>query len=422
MPRLEEYQGKRLLSDYGIKVPQGGIAAGGEEARAVAARVGGPVVVKAQVGTTGRKGFGGVRFAENPDEAAQVAGEILRSEVRGLRVARVLVEQRVPIEHEYYASILVNDSHFIKGPVLMLSNVGGSGIEEVAAATPEKVRMITVPILEGVDETQVQQAWVDMGEDAKVAASLTEAVGKLYRLFREYGARSAEVNPLVLGKDGQVYALDSRVVLDEGAIARHPELGIDFPRDLGHEATELERIAWEVEKEDFRGTGYFAQMNLDSKPGDRRIGFMGLGGGGAMLSADALITAGLTLADYADTSGNPPASKVYRVTKIILAQPDIYGYAVMGPNIANQEQWHTAHGLVRALREELSSRPGFPVVLFMAGNKEAEALEILREGLKDMPARIEVYGREYITRVDQVAERMREMVDEYMQQRETQHG
>jgi len=422
MPRLEEYQGKRLLAKFGIKVPEGGTATNSEEAKAIALSIGGPFVVKAQVGTTGRKGLGGVQFADSPEQAERIASDMLRRLVRGLRVSRVLVEQRIPIEHEYYASIVVNDSYLVKAPVVMVSNLGGSGIEEIAAESPDRVRTIPIDILDGLDARKIEQAFCDMGEDERVASALAEAVGQLYQVFREYGARSSEINPLILANDGQIYALDCRIVLDEAVLGRHPDLGIDYPRDLGRDPTALERVAWEVEREDFRGTGYFVQMALDCKRGERCIGFMGLGGGGAMLSADALIQQGLKLADYADTSGNPPASKVYRITKIILAQPDIDGYAVMGPNIANQEQWHTAHGLVRALREELPCRPGFPVVLFLAGNKEAESLEILREGLKDMPARIEVFGREFITRVDYVAQRMREMVDEYSKMRETQNA
>ena len=132
-----------------------------------------------------------------------------------------------------------------------------------------------------------------------------------------------------------------------------------------------------------------------------------------MLGADALTRHGLKLANYTDTSGNPTAAKVYRIIKIILSQPNIDGYVMMGAAIANQEQWHHAHALVRALREELVNRPNFPVVILIAGNKEAESLEILREGLKGLPARIELYGREYVNNVDYVAERMRKLVEEY---------
>ena len=132
-----------------------------------------------------------------------------------------------------------------------------------------------------------------------------------------------------------------------------------------------------------------------------------------MLGADALLRHGLKLADYADTSGNPTASKVYRIIKLIFSQPNIDGYALMGACIANQEQWHHAHALVRALREELENRPGFPVIILIAGNKEAESLEIIEEGLRNLPAKVEIYGRDYVYNVDYIAERMKKLVEEY---------
>jgi succinyl-CoA synthetase beta subunit len=132
-----------------------------------------------------------------------------------------------------------------------------------------------------------------------------------------------------------------------------------------------------------------------------------------MLGADAVIRHGLKLANYAETSGNPTASKVYRVVKLVFSQPNIDGYVMMGAMMASQEQWHHAHALVRVLQEELPSRPGFPVVILIAGNKEKESLEILREGLKNLPARIEIYGREHVYDVDFIAGRMKELVGEY---------
>lgn len=132
-----------------------------------------------------------------------------------------------------------------------------------------------------------------------------------------------------------------------------------------------------------------------------------------MIGADALMRHGLKIANYADTSGNPTASKVYRIVKIIFSQSNIAGYVLMGPVIANQEQWHHAHAIVRALREELKNRPNFPVILLIAGNKEEETLEILKQNLSDLPAQVEIYGREYVYNVDYVAQRMKDLVDEY---------
>ncbi|MCK5228739.1 MAG: hypothetical protein KAR13_00640, partial [Desulfobulbaceae bacterium] len=252
-----------------------------------------------------------------------------------------------------------------------------------------------------------------LGVSSPLLEPQSEVVHGLYNAFRKYDARSLEINPIVVTEDGKVYAADCHAVIDDASIFKHPEFQIDYPRDLGREPTELERLAWDIEKNDYRGTGYFAQMTLDFKEGDGVVGFHGIGGGGAMLGADALIRHGVKLADYADTSGNPTAAKVYRVVKLIFSQPGIDGYVLMGACIANQEQWHHAHALVRALREELADRPNFPVIILIAGNKETESLEILKQGLKGLPAKVEIYGREYVYNVDFIAERMKKLIAEY---------
>jgi succinyl-CoA synthetase beta subunit len=128
---------------------------------------------------------------------------------------------------------------------------------------------------------------------------------------------------------------------------------------------------------------------------------------------DGLNRVGLKIPNYADTSGNPTAAKVYRAAKVIFSQPGIEGYMLGGFMYANQEQWHHAHGIVKALREELKNRKGFPVVLVLAGNKEKESMEILREGLGGLPIRLEIYGREHVYDTDFVAGRMKALIEEY---------
>ena len=183
---------------------------------------------------------------------------------------------------------------------------------------------------------------------------------------------------------------------------------------MEREPTELEHIAWNIEEEDYRGTGYFAQMAPVITREEKYVGFHGIGGGGAMLGASALINRGVKIANYADTSGDPPASKVYKVIKAIFSQP-VNGYVMMGACLANQEQWHHAHAIVKGLREELQDRPGFPVLLLIAGNKEPKTHEIIKEGLKDLPVKWELYGREYIYQTDFLAQRFKEMLEEYLQ-------
>jgi len=413
MPKLYEYQGKRLLRSLDIPVPQGDVASTPEAVKAIAGKLAKPVVIKAQVGVTGRFQAGGIKFTKNADEAEKVARELLGKDIKGLKVEKVLVEEQLSIKDEFYASVVVNDSWKVKGPVLMFSTKGGTGIEEIAAEHPDKVISMDVDILEGLTLEDTSDLISKLGVKPPSLEPVSQLVYGLYRAFKEYSARSAEVNPIVLTEDGKVYAADCHIVIDEASVFKHPELEIDYPRDIGRAPTELERLAWEIERKDYRGVGYFAQMTRDFGPGEGVVGFHGIGGGGAMLGADALIRHGLKLADYADTSGNPTASKVYRVVKLIFSQPNIDGYVLMGACIANQEQWHHAHALVRALREELENRPNFPVIILIAGNKEAESLEILKEGLKGVPAKVEIYGRDYVYNVDYVAERMKKLVEEY---------
>lgn len=413
MPKLDEYQGKRLLRDCGIAVPKGDVAATPEEVREIAKRLLKPVAIKSQVGFTGRFKAGGIGFADNADEAEKIAKELIGKEIKGLKVEKVLVEEKLAIEKEFYVGIIVNDSYKVKGPVLMFSTQGGVDIEEIAAKFPEKVVSMDVDILAGLAAKDVSELISKLDVSTPLVEPLSNVVYGLYQVFRKYSARSAEINPLVLTKDGRIYPADCRIVVDEASVFKHPELKIEYPRDIGRAPTELEQLAWKIEEKDYRGIGYFVQMTTDFGPGEGYVGFHGIGGGGAMLGADALICCGLKLANYADTSGNPTASKVYRVVKLIFSQPNIDGYILMGAVVANQEQWHHAHALVRALREELENRPDFPVIILIAGNKEAESLEILKQGLRGLPARIEVYGRDYVYNVDYIAERMKKLVEEY---------
>ncbi|MDD4924791.1 MAG: acetate--CoA ligase family protein, partial [Dehalococcoidales bacterium] len=340
MTKLLEYQGKKLLAEQGIPVPAGDVATTAKSAYEIAQRLGKPVALKAQVGVTGRFKAGGVKFAGNPQEAAEAARELIGKDIKGARIEKVLVEEKLDIKQEMYAGIIVDDSHKVKGPVLMFSPRGGVDIEETAAREPDMVAVKKVNILDGLDMSDAREMVSRFDIPRHLIEPVSRVVYSLYQVFRKYDARSAEINPLVITADEQVYPADCRIVLDQASIFRHPELGIEFPREIGRAPTELERIGWQIEEGDYRGTGYFVQLAWDFKPGEGYLGFHGLGGGGAMLGADAVIRHGLKLANYAETSGNPTASKVYRVVKLVFSQPNIDGYVMMGAMMASQEQWH----------------------------------------------------------------------------------
>ncbi len=415
MARLHEYQGKQILKEIGVPVPEGDVASTPQGARAIAKRIGKPVAVKAQIWATGRFKAGGIKFADHPTEAEKAAAELLGAEVKGFPVEKVLVEEKLDVEHEYYAGVIVDDSYRVKGPVVIFSTEGGVDIEEVAETSPEKISRLNVNILRGLRLYDAYNLALEVGVKGPLLNPIGKAILGTYELFRKCDARSAEVNPLVLTADGKVYAADCRVSVDDASVVRHPELGIAVPRESDSPPTEFDRMAWKIEENDYRGVCFLVQLAPDTREGGY-IGYHAIGGGGALLAADALVRHGLQLANYADTSGNPTAAKVYRCARLILSQPGLEGYCLLGAVIASQDQWHHAHGLVKAFREELADRPGFPVVILMAGNKEEEALEILREGLRDLPIRLELYGREYIHKLDFVAERMRTLVEEYRTQ------
>lgn len=408
-----------MLQKYGVPVPKGRYVTTPGEAKKAAQEIGKPVVIKAQVWATGRFKAGGIKFADQPEEVEKIARELIGSTVKGLVVDKVLVEEKLDIDKELYVGVIVNDSARVKGPTLIFSTEGGVGVEEVAARNPERVTTMDIDYLQGVGRLKAEQFISKLSFNGALSAELSSELAKiicsLYKAFVDCDTRTAEINPLVLTKDKHFYAADCRLTIDDNSVFRHPEFGIMLPRDMTREPTELEKIAWQIEKEDYRGTGYFTQM-VSKIEGPGWIGLHGIGGGGSMIAASALIARGFKIANYADTSGDPTASKVYRVIKCILSQP-IDGYVLMGSCLATQEQWHHAHAIVKIFREEASQRPGFPVIVLLAGNKEGEAHKIIRNGLKDLPLRWELYDREYIYKTKFIADRVTELVAAYQKEK-----
>jgi succinyl-CoA synthetase beta subunit len=413
MARLYEYQGKQLLKAAKVSIPQGEVATTPQEARKIAEKIGKPIAIKSQIWAGGRGKAGGIKFAQNPSEAEKLASELLGFEIKNLKVEKVLVEEKLDIDKEYYVGVIIDASREVRAPVVMFSTEGGMDIEAVPS---EKIAQMTVDVLRGFRLYDALNLAVKLKVPTQFLPSIAQAIMGLYQTFKGYNCRTAEINPLVLTKDGKVLAGDCRMAIDDSSVFRHPELGIDVAREAPTPPTELDKIAWQIEEGDLRGTCYIAQMVPEIK-GLNYVGYHGIGGGGAILGVDALNRQGLKIANYADTSGNPTAAKVYRAAKVIINQPGIEGYMLGGFIVANQEQWHHAHGIVKALREELPKRPGFPCVILLCGNKEKESLEILKEGTKDLPGRIEIYGSDKVYETEFLAKRMKALILEYRKDR-----
>jgi len=406
MAKLYEYQGKELLGKGGISIPKGGRVETKEEARRIAEEIGGPVVIKAQAWVTGRAQAGGIRFAQNPEEAEKIADQILEMDIKGFKVKEVLIEEKLDIEREFYIGMIIDD--MAKCPILIFSSVGGTGIEEIAQKYPDKVVKFPIDITKGLRSYDAKNILRKLEIRGELQTKLSDLVVKFYQVCRRFEARSAEINPLVLTNQGEIVAADSHIVIDDYAIFRHPELGIEIAREFDRPPTQLEKVAYQVEAKDHRGTFYFFQMEHKFEPRSGYIGFHGAGGGGSMMSMDALLSQGFKIANYCDTSGNPSASKVYRAAKIILSQKNIDGYFASGSGVASQEQFHSARGLVKAFREVHLS---IPAVIRIGGNSEELAIEILHNYTKDLRGKVEAYGRD--TSALFCAKRLRELVDHW---------
>jgi succinyl-CoA synthetase beta subunit len=404
--RIHEYQGKALLKENGISIPEGKPAYSPEEAKNIFEEMSGPAVIKAQAWTTSRFAKGLIQFANTPEEAFTKAKELLGKTVNNFSVEVLLVEKKINIQQEFYGGIIINDSR--KTPEIIFSSIGGSGIEEIAQKHPDRVARTTIDIIEGFKDYHARNLIARTGIHGSTQNKIAGILIKLWNIARKYEARSAEINPIVLTDEGTFLAADCRIAVDDYAVFRHPGLGIEIAREFGHPPTELDKIAYDVEKHDFRGTFYFIQLEKGFQKGDGYLAFHGAGGGGSMMSMDAVQKKGFKIANFTDTSGNPPASKVYRAAKIMLAQDNIDGYFGSGSGVASQEQVNSARGLVKAFREE---KLRVPAVIRLGGNMEDEAVELLTKYTADLELPVEGYKKD--DPADYCADRIENLINEH---------
>src|SRR5882724_7103634 len=390
MARLHEYQGKAILAANGFKIPRGRAVSTADEAIAIAKELAAEkkaaeVVIKIQAWTTGRAGIGGVAFAKKPADVRGHAARMLAMKVGQFPVEAVLVEEKIDIDREFFLSFAIDDA--ARAPVIIFAAGGGTGIEQRAAST----RRIPCDPHDGPLDSAVGEAVSSCALSQPHAKQLGQSIHKLFAAARSVEARSLEINPLVLTKDGEFVAADCRITIDDYAVARHPELKIEIAREFDHPPTALERVAYAVEQSDHRGTFYFAQLaTMAAKNSKGLVGFHGAGGGGSMMSMDAIVNAGFTIANFTDTSGNPSASKVYRAARIILAQPNLVGYFGSGSGVASQEQYWSAYGLAKAFWElDLN----IPAVIRLGGNTEDRAVDILQRMSRLLGAAVEGYRK-----------------------------
>ena len=360
--KIHEHEAKEILKRYGVPVPEGGVASTAEEARAVAERLGGTVVVKAQIHAGGRGKGGGIKLADGPEEAQRAAEAILgmtlitpQTGPEGRLVQKVLVEEGMDIEKELYRGVVIDRS--ANRPVVMASEAGGMDIEEVAAETPEKILNETVDPLLGLKPYQARNQAFGLNLPAELISPGVKLIAGLYKCFEEMDCSLLEVNPLVITRDGRLLALDAKMNFDDSALWRHKELAA--MRDLNEE----EPLEIEASKH-----------NLNYIKLDGNVGCMVNGAGLAMATMDIIKLAGGEPANFLDVGGGATQEMVENAFRILMSDENVKAVLInIFGGILRCDV--LARGVVEAVK---SVEVDIPVVVRLEGTNVEQGREILQ--------------------------------------------
>jgi len=352
--KLLEYQAKEILASLGIPIPPGVVARNPDEAAAAVEKLG-PVAVKAQVPVGGRGKAGGIKLAQTSEEARKAAEQIIGMDIKGFKVPLVYCEAALDIAREIYVGFTVDRD--ARANVLLLSAKGGMDIEQVAEESPEAIARLHPNPWRGPLDFELAQLSYDAGL-GDIARSLTALIKKLYRAIPDYDALTAEINPLVVTRGGDVMAGDAKLEIDDNAAWRHKDVEQKY-------GSVLEGDPYEVEAKK-RALTY---VSLD---GD--IGIIGNGAGLCMGTLDLVQRAGGKPANFCDISGGAKAEVVENALAVILMNPKVKGVLinVFGGITRGDE---VAKGVVTA-RDNLKMK--LPLVVRMSGTREEEGREILK--------------------------------------------
>ncbi|MDE3090284.1 MAG: ADP-forming succinate--CoA ligase subunit beta [Chloroflexota bacterium] len=354
--KLHEYQSKAIFAKYGIPIPKGSVAENAEDARQIAAQIGKKVVIKAQVLVGGRGKAGGVKLASSPNEAEEVAEQILAMTIKGLPVRKVLVDEAINIAREIYLGIVVDRA--ARRATMMASSAGGVEIEEVARTTPEKIIRASIDPAFGLQEFRARELAFAIGIDKAHLREFTAIAMGLYRSFLETDASLAEINPLVVTGEKQLIAADGKIVLDDNALYRHADL--EQLRDIDEET---------LSEKQARKAG-LSYVKLEGN-----IGCMVNGAGLAMATMDVIKFYGGEPANFLDIGGGAKADKVKAALDIILSDSNVRAvlFNIFGGITRGDE---VARGIVDGLKE---IKTQVPMVVRIVGTNAEEGRRILAD-------------------------------------------
>src|ERR687888_1143201 len=372
--RFYEYEAREIVRRAGIPVTDYGLAREPAEAAEIAARIGGPVVIKSQVLTGGRMKAGGIQFADTPAEAERHARDVLGLEIGGHRPRGVLVDPRAAVVQEFYAGVVWDGIR--KRPVMLFSDMGGIDIEEIAERHPDHVGRGHFSNLLPLSDFQAKQVIASVGISGSRLNRLVPILTRLARLFVEHDMTLAEINPLGELEDGSFVALDAHMEMENEARPRQKallhELGVgDEETRQAREATPFELAGEEVDAMDHRGVaGNVTEF-------DGNLGLVIGAGGGSLTLFDAVRAHGGRPANYCEIGGNPSVAKACGLAKLVLQKPGVDKIAVMMSIVSNTRVDIVARGVIKAC-VELGYDPAEKIAIFrIPGAWEEEGFKIL---------------------------------------------
>jgi len=394
--KLYEFEGHRILAKVGIESPFFVVCSDLDEVKQARKRLKFPIVGKVQVLSGKRGKSGGVKVLTNEKQLLAFASGIFKSEFAGEKVRFISLCEKVNIKKEMYISITYDTVK--RSPFILFCEEGGVDIEQVKKRDPEKIVRVDIDALVGPKEKDLKKIFVGN-------VNLIDFVQRLWNAFWRFDCRLVEVNPLALTVDGKILAIDAKIILDDAGLVRHRDLEV-LPKGITSSIpSEREVLAGRIDVDDYRGTAGSIFIELD---GD--IAILASGGGASLLVMDSLMAAGGKPANYTEYSGNPPAEKVEKLTKITLSREGLSGCLVAGAVANFTDIYETLRGFIQGLGQ-IKPRPAFPIVIRRGGPRQVEAYEMVKKIAAKEGFDIHLFGPE--TPISVACREMVELADKF---------
>lgn len=375
---MHEHEALNIFRNFSIPVPQCFVTTSPGDAKRIAREMGKPVAIKAQVLVGGRGKVGAIKFASTPEDAEKAAREILSMRVGGMPVEEVLVMEWLDIERELYLAITVDRNACL--PVVLASKEGGVDIEEIAEKYPEKIVRRYIDPFRGIQNFELRGVVKKIAPEGKHAQIVSNILNSLYKIYEKYDAELVEINPLVIASDGEIWAADARLIIDDNSLFRHPELGED--RGLS-----------EVEKRAKKAGLAYVEL-------DGNIGIIGNGAGLVMATLDVVQLFGGKPANFCDLGGGASAEATAKGVELVLSNPNVKALFInILAGITRCDE--VARGVLKTM-DEIGVK--VPMVVRMIGTNEEEGRKIFADAGIDVMDSMEPAAKkvvEIVRRVDE---------------------